>query len=630
MTVLLWICLIAPFVGAFILALAGNRLSKTAVGISACVVVAISFVAAITAAIEFIARGAEHEIETVIYEWLDVGGLHVPLTLHLDTLSLIMMLIVTFVGLLIHLYAAQSMYDEDGYSRFFCYMNLFIGSMLVLVLANNLVFLYLGWEGVGLCSYLLIGFWYKDAANGRAAQKAFIMTRVGDVALFVGLLLLYLHFGTLNIDSITILAPKMLVFGSTTAVTIAFLILGGAIGKSAQVPLQTWLIDAMAGPTPVSALIHAATMVTAGVYLIARLNALFTIAPVAGFAVAVVGTFTLFYSGLCALVQRDIKRVLAYSTISQIGYMFLALGVGAWSAAIFHFVTHAFFKSLLFLSAGVVIDAQNGEHDLFKMGGLWRSLPTACWTFMIGAAALAAIPIVTSGFYSKDAIILAAYSSRLGYTCFWLAGLVGTFVTAIYAFRAWLLAFFGEQKIEITRQPGRLMKLSLIVLAFFSLTAGFLNWPMKTVSLEPFNHFIAHTLPLTPTSFRHAGESAQTALLSISAFLALSGVYITLLYFRNNRWAEKAELIPGYQMIHRFLFIGWGFDWIYEKTFVKTYKAITYINRNDFVEWFFRGWAELARLGSMALSATQTGRVRNYAAALILGALVLTAIVTWR
>ncbi len=283
------------------------------------------------------------------------------------------------------------MADDDGYSRFFAYMNLFVASMLMLVLADNLLLLYLGWEGVGLCSYLLIGFWYKDRANGRAARKAFVVTRVGDAAMAVGLFLLFTQLGTLNIQEIAHRAAAQWPVGSALAVIAAALLLGGAVGKSAQLPLQTWLPDAMAGPTPVSALIHAATMVTAGVYLIARMHVLFDLAPAVESAIVAIAGATIVLSGFSACVQHDIKRVLAYSTISQIGYMFLALGVGAWSAGIFHLITHAFFKALLFLGAGAVISSLGGEHDIFKMGGLRRRLPVTFWTFLIAAFALAGL-----------------------------------------------------------------------------------------------------------------------------------------------------------------------------------------------------------------------------------------------
>ena len=299
-----------------------------------------------------------------------------------------MILVITFVGFLIHLYSAEYMREDEGYSRFFAYMDLFVGSMLILVLADNLLLLYLGWEGVGLCSYLLIGFWYKDPENGLAGRKAFIVTRVGDVALAAGIFLVYTHFRTLQIQELMQQISIQWKTGSVLATAAALLFLGGALGKSAQVPLQTWLPDAMAGPTPVSALIHAATMVTAGVYLIARMNVLFSMSPLSMTAVAVIGAVTLLLAGCSALVQRDIKRVLAYSTISQIGYMFLALGVGAWSAAIFHFMVHAFFKALLFLGAGVVIAGLEHERDIFRMGGLRRQLPFVFWTFLAGAASL--------------------------------------------------------------------------------------------------------------------------------------------------------------------------------------------------------------------------------------------------
>ena len=325
-----------------------------------------------------------------------------------------MILVITFVGFLIHLYSVEYMREDEGYSRFFAYMDLFVGSMLTLVLADNLLLLYLGWEGVGLCSYLLIGFWYKDPENGRAGRKAFIVTRIGDVALAAGIFLLYTHFRTLQIQELMQQVSIQWTTGSVLATAAALLFLGGALGKSAQVPLQTWLPDAMAGPTPVSALIHAATMVTAGVYLIARMNVLFSLSPLAMSAVAVIGAVTLLLAGCSALVQRDIKRVLAYSTISQIGYMFLALGVGAWSAAIFHFMVHAFFKALLFLGAGVVIAALGHERDMFRMGGLRRQLPFVFWTFLAGAASLSSIPLVTGRFLQQGVHSVAGLDIALG------------------------------------------------------------------------------------------------------------------------------------------------------------------------------------------------------------------------
>jgi NADH-quinone oxidoreductase subunit L len=624
---LLWVCVIAPFFGAFILAILGKRMSKTTAGIIGCATVGIACAAAIVLAAGFISHGSASASDTGLYQWLNVGGLRVPVGLHLDALSLVMLLVVTFVGFLIHLYASQSMYDEDGYSRFFCYMNLFVGSMVTLVLANNLLLLYLGWEGVGLCSYLLIGFWYKDSANGHAAQKAFIVTRIGDTALAIGLFLIYMHFGTFEIQPILAAAPSTLAAGGLLATVIAFLIIGGAIGKSAQVPLQTWLPDAMAGPTPVSALIHAATMVTAGVYLIARMHVLFEIAPKALAAVAIIGTITLFYSGFSALVQRDIKRVLAYSTISQIGYMFLALGVGAWTAAMFHFVTHAFFKALLFLSAGVVIDAQHHEHDIFKMGGLRRKLPVAFWTFLIGASSLCALPLITAGFFSKDAIIWAAYSVPFGPKWLWIPALISAFVTAIYSFRVLFLVFFGEQKIEVHVQSRPLMTFALVVLAFFSITAGYLSWPGLILHFDPFGSFMSGVFA---SSHPEVSRFAETVLLGVSVIAGLLGIGIAYLYFKQARWGEVVEKSPALQAVHRLFFAGWGFDWLYDMIFLRPFKAISYANRNDFIDSFFTAMATIARYGNVVLSATQTGRVRNYAAGIVMGAIILTALVMLR
>ncbi|MHC5790017.1 NADH-quinone oxidoreductase subunit L, partial [Pseudomonas idahonensis] len=337
-----------------------------------------------------------------------VGDFNVGVTLVLDGLSLTMLSVVTGVGFLIHMYASWYMRGEEGYSRFFAYTNLFIASMVILVLADNLLLMYLGWEGVGLCSYLLIGFYYKDPANGAAAMKAFIVTRVGDVFLAIALFILYHELGTLNIRELMVLAPQKLAVGDTALTWATLMLLGGAVGKSAQLPLQTWLADAMAGPTPVSALIHAATMVTAGVYLIARMHGLFLMTPEVLNLVGIIGGVTLLLAGFAALVQTDIKRVLAYSTMSQIGYMFLALGVQAWDAAIFHLMTHAFFKALLFLSSGSVILACHHEQNIFKMGGLRKSIPLVYVCFLVGGAALSALPIVTAGFFSKDEILAGA------------------------------------------------------------------------------------------------------------------------------------------------------------------------------------------------------------------------------
>ena len=627
MSTLLWLVVAAPFGGALILAVFGGFLPKRTAGIVGCVSVGLAWLLASATAAGFIGEMPQGGLRAPLYTWMEVDGLQTAMGLHLDSLSVVMMMVVTFVGFLIHLYAAQSMFEEDGYSRFFAAMNLFVGSMLVLALADNLLLLYLGWEGVGLCSYLLIGFWYKDRANVAAAQKAFIVTRVGDAAMAVGLFLLFREFGTLDIRTILAQAPAALAVGGSLVTVITFLLIAGAIGKSAQVPLHTWLPDAMAGPTPVSALIHAATMVTAGVYLIARMNGLFLMAPGALSAVAVIGTVTLLYAGFSALVQRDIKRVLAYSTISQIGYMFMALGVGAWSAAMFHLMTHAFFKALLFLSAGVVVDALHHERDLFRMGGLRRRLPAAFWTFAVGAASLSALPLVTAGFYSKEAIVWADYASELGRRPLLVGAMCGSMITAAYTFRALLLVFFGEQKTPVGKLPGRLMVFVLIVLAFFSVSAGFVQTPEILGHVDAFDRFVRQTLPATPYVPERVTHGAEWAILGISTVVVAVGLLLAELCFTCTGWSRAVERSPAASAVHRFLFIGWGFDWLYDRALVRPLKWIAFTNRRDFVDAFYGGLAAATRYVSLCLSATQTGNVRNYAAGLVLGAVLLAAMV---
>src|SRR5690242_11571626 len=379
---LLWLIPTLPLIGFLLLALGGSYLGHRSIAVIGTGSVALSALIAILIGIDFIAAPPPGFVfRQEAWTWIAVVGFSPGIVFYLDALSLVMVLVVTVISFLIHLYSTEFMSRDEGYARFFAYMNLFVGSMCILVLADNLLFLYLGWEGVGLCSYLLIGFWYRDPANVRAANKAFIVTRIGDTAMAIGLFLLFTTLGTLDIQELMNRAAHDWPAGSTLAITAAALLLGGAVGKSAQLPLQTWLPDAMAGPTPTSALIHAATMVTAGVYLIARTNVLFALAPPVQLAVAVIGAATLLMAAFSALAQRDIKRVLAYSTISQIGYMFLALGLGAWSAAMFHFMTHAFFKALLFLAAGAVIQSLHHEQDMFRMGGLRHQIPLAFWSF---------------------------------------------------------------------------------------------------------------------------------------------------------------------------------------------------------------------------------------------------------
>ncbi len=623
---LLWLIPALPLAGFLILAVAGSRLSQNISALIGVGSVCLSAILSILIGIDFItAQSAGHVYSGTLWVWFQAAGLSPRITFYLDSLSLVMIIVVTFVGFLIHLYSAEFMFEEEGYSRFFAYMNLFVGSMLILVLADNLLLLYLGWEGVGLCSYLLIGFWYKDPANARAAIKAFIVTRIGDTSLAISLFLLYSNLGTLQIQPLMRLASMNWLPGSTLAVAAAALILGGAIGKSAQLPLQTWLPDAMAGPTPVSALIHAATMVTAGVYLIARTHMLFELAPAVQSAVAVVGAVTLLVGGFSALTQWDIKRILAYSTISQIGYMFLALGVGAWSAAIFHFMTHAFFKALLFLGAGVVIIGLGHEHSIFKMGGLRRQIPLTFWTFLIGASSLSALPLVTAGFYSKDLILWQAWASRSGSSWLWLAGTAGAFLTSLYTFRMVFLTFFGEQKSQITKKPGLRILIPLVVLALLAAASGFIQLPPSLGKLTLFTTFMHDSLP-SPVEAA-VGPETEFTLLIVTGSISLAGIFIAYLFFMlSPRYAGRiTDTGPG-SLLHRYWFSGWGFDRLYDVFIVKPFVWTARINKDDFIDLIYLGIAWYNRLFHGVLSGSQTGKIRWYAAVIALGAIILIAL----
>jgi NADH-quinone oxidoreductase subunit L len=618
---LLWLVPAIPFLGFIILAIFGGHLPKKAtswIGVGA---TGISAIFAILVSIGFASFPDKAFVQT-LWNWVGVNGFRPSIAFHLDALSILMMLVVTFVGFLIHLYSIGYMADEEGYSRFFAYMNLFVGSMLTLVLADNLLFLYLGWEGVGLCSYLLIGFWYKNPANGAAARKAFIVTRVGDTALAIGLFIIFTELGTLNIQEMMARAQLHWLPGSALAVAVAALFLGGAVGKSAQLPLQTWLPDAMAGPTPVSALIHAATMVTAGVYLIARTNVIFELAPLVQLLMATVGAITLLISGFSALTQRDIKRVLAYSTISQIGYMFLALGVGAYSAAMFHFMTHAFFKALLFLGAGVLIVSLHEEHDMFKMGGMRKRFPVVFWTFLIAGASLAAFPFITAGFYSKDLIVELAGSSIKGSFWFWLAGAIGAFITSLYTFRMIFVTFYGEIKIEPHKRGGPEMDIPLVTLAVLSIIGGFINLPSFLGHFTPLSNFLSPILPAVRT-VPESGLSMIAELVVI--FLSISGIYLAYL-FHLRKPELSQNLSRSMSSIYHYWFTGWGFDWLYDRAFVRPYAWFATVNKNDFVDMIYAGLVRLNKWFNYVLSLTQSGKVRYYAAGIVIGAIIYVAI----
>jgi NADH-quinone oxidoreductase subunit L len=623
---LLWVIPALPFAGFLALVLVGRGLSRQTVACIAVGTVGLSALVSLVIASSFIgAPPADYAYSQTLWEWMSVAGFTPKIAFYLDALALVMVLVVTIVGCLIHLYASEFMAGEEGYSRFFAYMNLFVAMMLTLVLADNLLLLYLGWEGVGLCSYLLIGFWYQDAANGLAARKAFIVTRIGDTAMAIGLLLLWTHLGTLDIQALMGGATEAWPVGAGLATATAALLLGGALGKSAQLPLQTWLPDAMAGPTPVSALIHAATMVTAGVYLIARTHGLFMLAPQVMSAVAIIGALTLVVAGCSALVQRDIKRVLAYSTISQIGYMFLALGVGAWSAAIFHLMIHAFFKALLFLAAGVVILRLHHEHDIFRMGGLRHRLPVAFWTFLIGSASLAALPLLTAGFYSKEWILWEAWAEPAGSPWLWAAGTIGALLTSIYIFRVVFRVFFGAPQAQVDDKPSLRMHLVLLVLAVLSVIGGFVEVPQTLVHITLFSDFLHTALP-APGAV-HGELSTELMLQIITSVVSLLGIALAYILFLSR--PQVIDALTGTAWgaaVQRWWYAGWGFDWVYNRLVVEPYIWIAQVNRDDVLDAISRGTARLAQRAHRLLSQTQTGHVRWYAASIAAGSVIFIAL----
>ena len=618
----LWLIPTLPFVSATLLILFGSRLPRRAVAAVGIGSIGLSALVTALIAASFVTNSpASNAYTQVLWTWISVGGFQPQIGLYLDALSLVMVLVVTFVGFLIHIYSAEFMIEDASYSRYFAYMNLFVASMLTLLLGNNLLLLLLGWEGVGLCSYLLIGFWYRDPANGRAARKAFIVTRVGDCAMMVALFLLFTQLGTLQIQDLMQRASVAWPSGSSFALAAALLLLGGAVGKSAQLPLQVWLPDAMAGPTPTSALIHAATMVTAGVYLIARTHVLFSLAPAAQSAIAVVGAATLLLAGFSALTQHDIKRILAYSTISQIGYMFLALGVGAWQAAMFHFFTHAFFKALLFLGAGVIINAVDDEHSIFKMGGLRKELPVTFWTFLAGGCALAGLPFITAGFFSKDLIIWQAWSAQGGHPALWMAGMLGAGLTSLYTFRLIFRVFFGPLGTPVTKRPGYAMKVPLIILAVFAIAGGCLKGPLFA--------FLHSALP--PTIEARVGGLTETGSEAIAGILFLLGLYLAYVFhFQKRNLSDSLVANPIGRALDQWWFAGWGFDWIYDKAFVQPFIWVANVNKSDFVDAFYTGVGRIAETSYRWLSSTETGRVRWYATAMAAGSVLFLAIVLFR
>ena len=606
MSKIIWLIPLIPFVSSITLMLFGKNLRRFHIGYLGVSSVGISALLTFLLAIEFMQN--QEVIETLVWTWMQVGTFAPGISFYFDGLTLVMMSVITGVGFLIHLFSTEFMEEDPSYARYFSYLNMFVASMLILVMADNLLLLYLGWEGVGVCSYLLVGFWYQHSANGHAARKAFIVTRIGDTAMALGLLLLFSHLGTLDIQVMMGKANQVWEVDENIPLIACLLLICGAVGKSAQLPLHTWLPDAMAGPTPVSALIHAATMVTAGVYLIARTHGLFLLAPDAMIVVAIIGVVTSLMAAFTALMQTDIKRILAYSTISQIGYMFLALGVGAWSAGIFHLMTHAFFKALLFLGSGAIIHCLHHEHNIFKMGGLRTRMPVTFWSFMIGSAALAALPM-TSGFFSKDEILLQAYQLPDLGPGLWMAGLLGALLTAIYSFRLVFVVFFGEANTEPDKDTEWRMAIPLSILCFLALIGGYFTIPVVDV------------FPVTSGS--HPAHWVEYVSISVP----LVGLVIAYFIFLNRRInIETLTTSSLGRGLGNFWLSGWGIDWLYDRLFVRPYYKLANLLKLEPVDAIYNAIVELNQLLNLWLSKSQTGRLRWYLASMVAGLIILISL----
>jgi NADH-quinone oxidoreductase subunit L len=585
--------LLLPLAGAALNGAVGRFLPKSLSAAIGLVPIAASFVLALVAALQLHGLGGAEAYGAAaltqdIGEWLNVGPLVASWALHFDAVTAVMSLVITGVGFLIHLYSVGYMHDDEGFAKYFAYLNLFVAAMLSLVLADNLILLFLGWEGVGLVSWLLIGFWYKDAEKVDAANKAFIANRVGDLALMLGVFLLFGLAGTVHIgemrDWVAHLSPAQITAAGTLLTTSTMLLFIGCTGKSAQIPLYVWLPDAMAGPTPVSALIHAATMVTAGIYLMVRLNFLFVLTPVTLGVVAVVGLATAIMAGTIGLMQNDIKKVLAYSTISQLGFMFLAAGVAAPAAAMFHLVTHAFFKALLFLGSGSVIHALSGEQDIRRMGGLGKVLPSTSKTFLIGCLAIAGFPL-TSGFFSKDEILWSILNNQqvlgspaLSAVLFPLA-LFAAFLTALYMFRLYFVVFAGEQRLtdeaksHLHESPA-VMTGPLWGLAILSLVAGFAGLPHFTGLPNLFHHFIAPVIAPTEALVRSVYSHDSGAIwgcVGAGTVAGLSGMGLAFVLW--GRGGETpAKLAASWPRLHALVLNKYYIDELYDFTFGKAMR----------------------------------------------------------
>ncbi|HTX13874.1 MAG TPA: NADH-quinone oxidoreductase subunit L [Candidatus Baltobacteraceae bacterium] len=640
----LWIILALPLAGSAVNGLLGKRWPKSAVNSVAIGAVSLTFLAVVELVREFLYLPVD-QIPYVgnYFTWMAAGNFRVDFALQVDQLTVVMLLVVSFVGMLIHIYSTGYMAHQGGYYRFFSYLNLFMFFMLTLVLAANLVVMFVGWEGVGLCSYLLIGFWFLKKSAADAGKKAFITTRIGDLGFTVGILFVFATFQSVDFGTIfkdLAQNPR----SEALLTTICILLFTGAVGKSAQLPLYVWLPDAMEGPTPVSALIHAATMVTAGVYMVARMNPLFSRAPIAMLIVAIVGAVTAFYAATIGLMQTDIKKVLAYSTVSQLGYMFLGCGVGAYAAGIFHLMTHAFFKGLLFLCAGSVIHAMGDEQDMMKMGGLRKKIPITYWTMLIATLAIAGIPGF-AGFFSKDEILEAAQSGPHANFILWLLGVAGAALTSFYMFRLIFLTFFGkprydEHEVHVHESP-RNMTVPLMILAFCSIFGGWFAAPKLIGGIDHFSKFLDPVFtmyaPAATESAAVVSESAASpglalfhALTGWPVIVAILGLLVAWWFYIKSPETPK-KLAQSMHGLYSLIFHKYYVDEIYAALIVRpllwiSTNVLWHVVDEKIIDGTVNGVGTAARESGGEMRKLQSGNTRSYAAWVVIGAVGFTVL----
>jgi NADH-quinone oxidoreductase subunit L len=625
---LVWLIPLFPLVGFLINGLGRNVLPKSVVGIIGCTCVLIPFVLSVGIFLQLNNLQSKAFLYT-LFDWIKVGQLKISFSFLIDHLSSLMLLIITGVGFLIHVYSTGYMNHDAGFAKFFSYLNLFIFFMLILVLGSNYVIMFIGWEGVGLCSYLLIGFWFTNPAYASAAKKAFIMNRIGDLGFLLGIFLIYKTFNSVEVVSVFLQSTSMPV-GEPTMVLITILLFIGAVGKSAQIPLFTWLPDAMAGPTPVSALIHAATMVTAGIYMIARSNLLFTLAPVTMEIISVIGLATAILAAIIALTQTDIKKVLAYSTVSQLGYMFLGLGVGAYTGAFFHVITHAFFKALLFLGAGSVIHAMSDEQDMRQMGGLKKKLPITFVTMLMGTIAISGLPPF-SGFFSKDEILAHVYEHN---KVLWIIAVIGAMLTAFYMFRMLFLTFYGsfrgteEQEHHVHESPLS-MTLPLIVLAILSVIGGFIGIPESLGGHHWLAKFLAPVFAISDFRSEHLEPldySTEYILMAVSvACAAIATVFAYMRYVKNRHIPTINE--SERSAIAKLSFNKFYIDEIYNTLITKPLDALSgffyKVIEKSGIDAFVNGTGKTAIASSRGLRLLQSGNVGFYIFMMVVGIIAI-------